>query len=316
MLAATIRYNLGSRLQELFDLRLAAGREDLAVLQRAADELDEVLGADHPHLTLVSGKRLGDIAWRLSLWREGEHAFRLAMAAAGQLAGLRRHRRDKERARTGVQGIGALAALCAARAGDIRAAAVHLEQASATLIAEAIGVTADSVTFDAIVAGAHRMDRHILLLGVTGGGGIAVLVGPNGATRHRELPDLAEDAVATPVRAFRQTALAAQTDPDADVHAAVDDLYRWTMAAVLTPLASLLTDVQRLAVLPTGTPGLAADHHYGRTARGRRTRPVRAGPVDPRDIDPPPWCTEHRAASGAGVGGHRASQQPHTRCSA
>ena len=252
VLAATVRYNLGSRLQELFDLRLAAGHEDLNVLQRAADELDEVLGADHPHLTVVAGKRLGDIAWRMSLWQEGEHAFRLAMVAAGQLSGLRRHRGDKERARSGVQGIGALAALCAARAGDLPAAAVHLEQASATLIAEAIEVTADSVTFDAIVASAHRMDRHVLLLGVTGGGGIGVLVGPNGATRHVELPDLTEDAVATRVRGFRQTALAAQTDPDADIHVAVADLYRWTVAVVLTPLAPLLADVRRLAVLPLG----------------------------------------------------------------
>jgi hypothetical protein len=44
MLAGTIDYNLGARLQERFELSLAAGTEDFDLLQHAADLLD--LGGD------------------------------------------------------------------------------------------------------------------------------------------------------------------------------------------------------------------------------------------------------------------------------
>jgi hypothetical protein len=252
VLVASIRYNLGARLLEVFDLRLAAGTEDLALLQRAIDELDEALGADHPHLSVPAGRLLGDIAWRLSLWDKGEHAFRLALTAAGRLTGLRRHRQDKERARSGVQGIGALAALCAARDGNVAAAAVHLEQASATLIAEAVGVAADGVTFDGVVAGARLMDRHVLLLGTTAAGGIAVLVGPDGRATHAELPGLTEGAVAGRVAAFRETISATPDSAAAGRRDAADVLCRWTAKTVLDPLRPLLADVRRVAVLPLG----------------------------------------------------------------
>ncbi|MGH3912858.1 MAG: CHAT domain-containing protein, partial [Pseudonocardiaceae bacterium] len=253
VLAATIMYNLGARFQEMFEFRLSEdGHEDLDLLQRAADLLDNVLAADYPHLSVVAGKRLGDIAWRIEFWKEGEHAFRLAMSAAGRLAGLRRQRQDKERARSGVQGIGALAALCAARTGDNGATAVHLEQASATLIAEAIGITAETVTLDGIVAGAARMDRHVLMLGVTLVGGIAAVVSPDGSVRSRELPELTEPAVDDHVEAFRQAMLDAETDPDVDPVGAVETLVDWTTAALLEPVAPLLDGIARLAVLPLG----------------------------------------------------------------
>jgi tetratricopeptide (TPR) repeat protein len=74
-------------------------------------------------------------------------------------------------ARTGVQGIGALAALCATRAGNTAAAALHLEQASATLLAESLGVRADTVTFADITTACRAMRRTILFLGSTPAGG-------------------------------------------------------------------------------------------------------------------------------------------------
>lgn len=254
VLAATIAYNLGVRLKERFDLGRERGHEDLALLQRVADLLDEVLFANRPHLTVYAGARLGDIAWQLSLWPEGEHAFRLALAAAGELSGLRPQRADKERARSGVQGLGALAALCAARAGDLRSAALHLEQASATLVAEAIGVRAEHATFEGIVQSAARMRRHILLLGVTPALGVAVLVAPDGSVRHAELPGLTEETVAAQVGAFR-----AVLDEDAEMQdvaarraRAAAGLVAWTTATVLLPLEPLLADVARLAILPLG----------------------------------------------------------------
>ncbi len=81
VLKATITYNLGARLMDRFDASLRHGLEDLGVLQRAADLLDDVVAAGYPHLTVWAGLRLGDIAWRSALWPQGEHAFRLARRA-------------------------------------------------------------------------------------------------------------------------------------------------------------------------------------------------------------------------------------------
>jgi tetratricopeptide (TPR) repeat protein len=248
-LGATIAFNLAVRLQERYELSLTDGRGSLAGLQRTADLLDEVLAAGYPQLDVVAAKRLGDIAWRTSLWPEAEHAFRLSLAAAGELTGLRPQRRDKERARSGVQGIGAAAALSAARAGNPRAAAVHLEQASATLIAEAIGVATTGVTFDGIVDGAELMRRHVLFLGCTPGGGIAALVGRDHTVRTVELPLLTEDAVAEQTASFRQ----AISGPDVEAaRRSADALAAWTLDAVLGPVLTILDDVARLAVLPLG----------------------------------------------------------------
>src|SRR5208283_4513698 len=174
-LRATISFNLGVRTQERFELGLERGDADWDDLQRACDLLDEVLAAELPHLTLPAGKRLGDIAMRLSMWPEAEHALRLALAAAGELSGLRSRQPDKQRARSGVQGIGALAALSAVRAGDPAAAALHLEQASATLLAESLGIRGDSVRFADITAGCRSMGRSILYLGCSRAGGLGVL---------------------------------------------------------------------------------------------------------------------------------------------
>lgn len=275
VLPVTIAFNLAARLQSRFELGAARGDQDMDQLQRAADLLDDVLAAGYPHLSVPAGRRLGDIAWRLSFWPEGEHAFRLALAAAGELAGLRPQQPDKERARSGVQGIGALAALCAARAGQDEAAAVHLEQAAATLIAEALGIRAAEVTFPGMVAAAGRMRRHVLLLGCTPAGGIAVLVAPGGDVRHTELPELTDAAVTEQTRAFRQRFDDALTASDPAPAAAdrrveaVDALAAWTVDTVLSPLLPLLAGVYRLAVLPVG--GLA---WLPVTTAGRPGRPA------------------------------------------
>jgi len=292
VLSATIAFNLGVRLQERFEIDREHGHEDLDVLQRAADLFDDVLAAGHPHLTVVAAKRLGDIAWRVSFWPEAEHAFRLALAAAGELAGLRPQRPDKERARTGVQGIGALAALSAVRAGDIQAAAVHLEQASATMIAEAIGIRAESATFDGIVAASARMQRQVLLIGCTLAGGIAVLVGPDGQADHLELPLLMDDVVARRAATFRQILQDAVDGPDADPFGrAAADLAAWTYDVVLAPLTALLPPVGRLAVLPLGRLAwlpLTTAGAPGQTATLGPHEPVLLIRATPRGPTPPP----------------------------
>jgi hypothetical protein len=196
------------------------------------------------------------------MWPQAEHALRLALAAAGDLTGLRPLRPDKQRAGTGVQGIGALAALCATRAGNTAAAALHLEQASATLLAESLGVRADTVTFADITTACRAMRRTILFLGSTPAGGLAVLAGEDGACQVIELPDLTDDAVRSVTSAFRrqlaaaaerpETADTAADDPLAACYAAGDQLTRWTWEAVLAPLGGLLTGTGRLAVLPLG----------------------------------------------------------------
>ena len=252
---AIVTFNLGCRLADRFEVGLTSGHEDLVLLQRAADLLDHAVAAGYPHLTVEAGRRLGDIAWRAQLWSEGEHAFRLALKAAGELAVLRPSRPDKERARSGVQGLGALAALCAVRAGDVAGAAVHLEQASATLIAEAVGALQEDATFQGIVDSASLMGRHVLLLGVTNGGGVAVLVGPDGSTRHTELPDLTESGVAARLDEFRKVVdetASVGDDPVGHRRDAADVLSTWTVDVLLSRITPLLEDVVRLAVLPLG----------------------------------------------------------------
>jgi hypothetical protein len=256
----TIMFNLGARLQERFEHDLAAGDADWDVLQRACDLLDDVLAADLPHLSLVAGKRLGDIAWRLSMWPQAEHALRLALAAASELTRMRPLRPDAERARSGVQGIGALAAQCAVRAGDARSAAVHLDQASATLMAEALGVGAAHVTFEDLSGSVAAMRRSALLVAATAAGGIAVLVRPDGTVTPVDLPEVTEDAVEEVTTTFRTVLadaceaaeLGLDTDPLAQCRDAATALLAWTQAHVLSPLRDVLESVDRLAVLALG----------------------------------------------------------------
>ncbi|MGD0064254.1 MAG: CHAT domain-containing protein [Streptosporangiaceae bacterium] len=261
-LRATITFNLGVRMQERFELSHDKGEPNWDDLQGACDLLDDVLAAGLPHLTVPAGKRLGDIAVSLAMWPEAEHALRLALAAAGDLTGLRPLQPDKQRARSGVQGIGALAALCAARAGNTAAAALHLEQASATLLAESLGVRADTVTFAGITTACRVMRRSILFLGSTPAGGLAVLADENGACQAIELPGLTDDAVQSATSAFRRQLAAAIQSPEAGhtagedplvaCHAAGDQLTRWTWTAALAPLGELLAGSGRLAILPLG----------------------------------------------------------------
>jgi tetratricopeptide (TPR) repeat protein len=261
-LRATISFNLGVRMQERFELAHEKGKPDWDDLQGACDLLDDVLAAELPHLTVPAGKRLGDIAVSLGMWPQAEHALRLALAAAGDLTGLRPLRPDKQRARSGVQGIGALAGLCASRAGNTVAAALHLEQASATLLAESLGVRADTVTFADITTACRAMRRSILFLGSTPAGGLAVLADEDGACQAIELPDLTDDAVRSATSAFRRQLAAAiegqgagdaaGDDSLAACYAAGDQLTRWTWEAVLAPLGELLAGTGRLAVLPLG----------------------------------------------------------------
>ena len=257
-LRATINFNLGVRMQERFELAREKGKPNWDDLQDACDLLDEVLAAELPHLTVPAGKRLGDIAMSLGMWPQAEHALRLALAAAGDLTGLRPLRPDKQRARSGVQGIGALAALCAARAGNTVTAALHLEQASATLLAESLGARADTVTFADITIACRAMRRSILFLGSTPAGGLAVLADENGTCQAIELPDLTDDAVWSATSTFRRQLAAAVEgdaagdDPLVACYAAGDQLTRWTWAAVLAPLGELLAGGGRLAVLPLG----------------------------------------------------------------
>jgi hypothetical protein len=201
------------------------------------------------------------------MWPEAEHALRLALAAAGELSGLRSRRPDKQRARSGVQGIGALAAISAVRAGDAPTGALHLEQASATLLAESLGIRGDRVRFADITAACRAMGRSILYLCCSPAGGLGVLADANGDCRAVELPGLTEDAVAATVTAFRAALAAALADDQAAAdgagdededdpldacYAAGEQLLDWTWATILAPVRGLLSGTDRLAVLPVG----------------------------------------------------------------
>ena len=330
-LRATISFNLGVRWQEKFERDLNRGEADWADLQRACDLLDDPLAADLPHVILPAGKRLGDIAWRVSMWPETEHALRLAMTAAGELSGLRPLRPDKRRARSGVQGIGALAALCAARSGDAQAAAVHLEQASAMLLAEALGVRGDTIRFGDITGACRSMGRSLLFLGSTPAVGLAVLVDEGGGCQVAELPLLTDEAVLAATTAFRKVLADAMADsgdgtedPLEACYAAGSRFLDWTWTSVLAPLDELLARMGGLAVLPlgqlawlpltaAGPPGMApalAPHEpvlLIRATAGRESPLAgdRAAPpeVAPPEVAPPPVdCSPGSSAACAGVG--------------
>jgi hypothetical protein len=240
-LTATISFNLGARMQDRFERALERGDADRADLQRACDLLDDALAAGLPHITVPAGKRLGNIAISQRMWPQGEQALGLALAAAGDLTGLRPLRPDKQRARSGVQGIGALAALCAARAGNAATAALHLEQASATLLAEALGVRSDTVTSADITAACRAMGRSVLLLGSTYAGGLAVLADADGGCTAVDLPDLTEEAVRSATSTFRRTLAAALAeDPPAAGTSAAGTSAAGTSAA--GPLAGVAAE--------------------------------------------------------------------------
>jgi tetratricopeptide (TPR) repeat protein len=283
-LDGTVAYNLARALAERHE---AQNEQDgpepsLDDLQKAVDLWDEVLAGEWPHLSVYAGQRLGDIAFQMGMWDQADHALRLAMEAARDLTIRRGRRTDKERARSGVQGIGAVAALAACRSGRDREVAVRLEQSSATLLAETFAGEAAAISFDDIVGAAERLDRSVLYFAATSIGGICAAVTARGHVECVELPMLTIEAVQERSRALHAAFEAvpqheeqlpecvAGDEPDwfGLCDDAVCELLAWTSMAVLAPLHALLVKHDRIAVIQAGPaawlPLLAAASQHSR----------------------------------------------------
>ena len=198
----------------------------------------------------------------LAMWPQAEHALRLrarrggrpdraAAAAAGQAA-----------RRSGVQGIGALAALCAARVGTYswrrrctwsrhrqRCWPSHWASGSAPSPSPALPPRAGPC------AGPFVPRQQ-------SAGGLAVLADQDGACQAAELPDLDRRCGSVgdqrlPPPAGRRDASAGSGDPAGDdplaaCYAAGDQLTRWTWERSWPRSAGCCAGTGRLAVLPLG----------------------------------------------------------------
>lgn len=223
-------------------------------LQTACDLWDESLVADEPFVTVRAGKRLGDVAFQNGLWAQCEQALGYALDAARRLTGRRRVPGDRERARADVQGTAAVAAVAAVRDGRPDAAVVHLEQAAATLLAEAAGHPAEQVTLDAVAAAAARLGGPIVYWATTGDGGVALVVAPDGVVDAHPLAMTSGDVDA--VLDGLRTAFATRTgSPEATLavwDAAARAAVERTRELALAPLGDLLVRAGTVGLLPIG----------------------------------------------------------------
>lgn len=238
-------------------------------LQRACDLWDDALAAGQPFISQFAGQRLGDVAFRIGEWDKCEQALTFSLDAARALTARRPHLADRERARFAVQGTAALAALAAARAGSPQRAVVHLEQASATLLAEAAGLPADTVRFDEIAEAARRLGGPLVYWAATDDAGISLIVTPDGSVTPvplrvtiREAAKVIEDLRA----AFEANATKVE-DQLTEWNEAVQGVLRWTWEHLVADVVGTLggpvdtvglIPIGRLAALPLSTARVQA----------------------------------------------------------
>lgn len=239
--------------------------DHLADLQRACDLWDEALAAEQPYITQFAGQRLGDLAFQFHLWDKCEQALALSLDAARALTTLRPRLADRERARLAVQGTAAVAALAAVRSGAPERAVVHLEQASATLLAEAAGRPADTVVLDDVVEAARRLDGPLVYWAATYAGGVALVVTADGTVTPVPLDVTTEqiDETLTGLREAFETDDGADGPIDTDAqldswNAAVEDAATWTwrtlVAGVVEAMdgAGVLDGASAVGLVPVG----------------------------------------------------------------
>ncbi|MFF8931509.1 CHAT domain-containing protein [Streptomyces longwoodensis] len=227
--------------------------DNLGDLQRACDLWDDALAAEQPYVTQFAGQRLGDVAFQFELWDKCEQALALALDAARALTALRPHLEDRERARLAVQGTAAVAALAAVRTGAPEQAVVHLEQSSATLLAEAAGRPADKVVLADVVAAARRLDGPLVYWAATYAGAIALVVTGDGVVTPVPLDVTTTeiDEVLAGLRVAFEPDDAADGPVDTDAqldswNAAVEEAGDWTWRALVARVVESMDAVDAL----------------------------------------------------------------------
>ncbi|MEU4154210.1 CHAT domain-containing protein [Streptomyces sp. NPDC026659] len=234
-------------------------------LQRACDLWDEALAAEQPFVTQFAGRRLGDVAFRFRLWDQCEQALALSLDATRALTAQRPHLADQERARFAVQGTAAMAAVAAARAETPERAVVHLEQASATLLAEAAGLPADTVVLDDVVTAARRLGGPLVYWAATYAGTVVLIVAADGAVTpvFLDVTTTEIDEVLADLReAFRPPDTAdGPDDTEAQLgrwNAAVEEVVDWTWRNLVAEVvgamdaADALRGASAVGLIPVG----------------------------------------------------------------
>lgn len=306
---ARIAYTLGNHYAARGERTGPPGH--LADLQRACDLWDEALAAEQPFVSQFAGQRLGDLAFQFHLWDKCELALTHSLDAARTLTTLRPRRQDRERARLAVQGVAAMAAVAAVRAGAPERAVVHLEQGAATLLAEAAGRPAERVAFDDVVAAARELGGPLVYWAATYGGGAALIVTEDGTVTPVGLAVTTEevDEVLDELRGVFTTdgTAGSPADPDAQLehwNRAVGTVMAWTWRTLVADVvevldrAGALDGARTVGLVPVGRlAALPLTVAHDPRGRGLFERAVPCLLPNGRSIGPAePWPSEPRAA--------------------
>ncbi|MFK4222265.1 CHAT domain-containing protein [Streptomyces sp. NPDC019890] len=248
---ARIAYTLGCHYASRAEL--TGPPDNLGDLQRACDLWDDALAAELPFITQFAGQRLGDVAFQIGQWDKCEQALSLSLDAARVLTAVRPRLADRERARLAVQGTAAVAALAAVRVGAPERAVVHLEQASATLLAEVAGRPVDKVVFSDVVAAARRLNGPLVYWAATYAAGIGLVVTPDGVVTPVPL-DVTTSEIGEVLDGLRETfeaddAANCPAEAEAQLglwNGAVEALLDWTWRTVVTRIIDALDTARAL----------------------------------------------------------------------
>ncbi len=250
-----IEFNLGCRYADRHE-RHTHG-EDNADLQAAVDYWDAALARGVPSVSVNAAKRLANVAFAEESWAQAALAAGTAIAAASSLSSVRALVEDKERARSEVQGTGAVAAVAAFRAGQGgQVVVMHLERAAAVLRAEHLGRPVENVSFDDIVGAAEATGGVVLYVAATPAGGIVATVDGRGRVRSVAVPRLQTDRVASELDLVRRAFDSEAPGASDRRNAAAGRLLRYTSDTIAEPAAKILSrDVETLVVVPVGRVG-------------------------------------------------------------
>ena len=271
----------------------ASGTADL---QRACDLWDDSLACDEPFISVYAGQRLGNVAFQIEQWAQCEQALAISLDAARRLTERRELIVDRERARLEVQGTGSVAAVAAVRDARPQTAVVHLEQAAATLLADAAERPAEQVTYDDVVRSARTLGGPLVYWAATVIGGIAIVVGTDGSARPVPLT-LTTDQATEVLNDLRQGFATRAPDPLPIWEAAVATALRRTWELTVAPVLDILGAPDIVGLIPIGQlawlPLAAA--RVG-TGVGLLDRCVpRQLPNARMLLEPPPWPRDPQA---------------------
>jgi hypothetical protein len=256
---------------------------DLADLQQACDLWDETLAAGEPFIAVYAGQHLGDVALAIGDWAKCEKALALSLDAARTLTASRHLNTDRERARLGVQGTAAMAALAASRDGRRDEAVTYLEQGTATLLAEASGLASETITVERARRATTILPGQLVYWAAIPAGSLALIASPDDdaiVTIPLPVTTAEVDVQLAKLRAsFDAGSDAAHLDGADQLQAwsrSVHELLAWTWNAFVEPVEQHIAGDGRVGLVPIGRLAwlpLATARVPGRLALAQRCVP-------------------------------------------